>query len=353
METLKTKLVSIVFFNCKSFINFWLFLRKLIAVIQSYQKAFLTYLETQLPSSSPANLYDPARYILQLGGKRIRPILALMAADAVAGSFQKALPAALAVEIFHNFSLVHDDIMDEAPLRRGKPTVHEAWDVNTGILSGDVLLVMAYECFNTYPPELFHSLTRLFSKTAREVCEGQQYDMDFPTQAKVTQAEYIQMITYKTAVLLACSLQMGAMVGGMSEDEATPFYAFGVQLGLAFQLQDDYLDAFGDPESFGKQLGGDIIENKKTLLYLLALMRGTVQEQQQLKEWFAQNPEDSTTKIKAVKAIFRSTKADEELKDLIENYTQRALTIIDDFSIPAANKAQFKNFASQLMARKL
>ena len=324
-----------------------------MAVIQSYQHAFLSYLEAQLPTSSPANLYAPARYILQLGGKRIRPVLALMAADAVSGNFQQALPAALAVEIFHNFSLVHDDIMDEAPLRRGKPTVHQAWDVNTGILSGDVLLVLAYECFNTYPPDLFCLLTQLFSKTAREVCEGQQYDMDFPLQASVSQAEYLQMIEYKTAVLLGCSLQMGAMVGGMSSEHAKPFYDFGIQLGLAFQLQDDYLDAFGDPQTFGKQLGGDIIENKKTLLYLLALEQGTSQQQLQLKEWFSQSPKDTSHKIKAVKELFIATNADKAIQKMIESYTKKALGLVNEFSIPPAKKELFTGFASQLMDRTL
>ena len=202
-------------------------------MITSYQTAFLDYLETQFLEEKPASLYYPMRYILQLGGKRIRPVLALIAADAVGNDFKKALPAALAVEVFHNFSLVHEDIMDEAPLRRGQATVHEKWDANTGILSGDAMLVKAYQCFNAYPAELFKALTQLFSKTAQEVCEGQQYDMDFPLQDSVSQAEYLHMIEYKTAVLLGCSLQMGAMVGGLSRLESQPFYDFGIQLGLS------------------------------------------------------------------------------------------------------------------------
>ena len=176
-------------------------------MISSYQEAFLDYLNGQSTAKEPSSLYAPTQYILQLGGKRIRPVLALMAADAVKNSFVEALPAALAVEIFHNFSLVHDDIMDEAPLRRGKATVHEKWDLNTAILSGDVMLINAYQCFNQYPPELFRALTTLFSQTAQEVCEGQQYDMDFPQQHEVTQEEYLHMIKYKTAVLLGCSFK--------------------------------------------------------------------------------------------------------------------------------------------------
>jgi geranylgeranyl diphosphate synthase type II len=205
-------------------------------VITSYQTAFLNYLEAQFLEEKPTSLYDPMRYILQLGGKRIRPVLALIAADAVGNDFKKALPAALAVEVFHNFSLVHDDIMDEAPLRRGQATVHKKWDANTGILSGDAMLVKAYQCLNAYPAELFKALTQLFSKTAQEVCEGQQHDIDFPLQDSVSQAEYLHMIEYKTAVLLGCSLQMGAMVGGLSLEGKSAFLRFWDSIGFSFSV---------------------------------------------------------------------------------------------------------------------
>ena len=322
-------------------------------MITSYQTAFLDYLATQFEEDKPASLYDPMRYILQLGGKRIRPVLALIAADAVGGDYKKALPVALTVEVFHNFSLVHDDIMDEAPLRRGKATVHEKWDTNTGILSGDAMLVKAYQCLDNYPPALFSDLTQLFSKTAQEVCEGQQYDMDFPQQEKVTQAAYLHMIEYKTAVLLGCSLQMGAMVGGLSREESQPFYDFGIQLGLAFQLQDDYLDAFGDPLSFGKQVGGDIIENKKTLLYLLALEKADQAQQRQLKEFFQSQPADPTKKITTVKALFKATKADLAIQDLMAQYTDKALQQVEKFAVNEDKKVLFKQFAKALMERKL
>lgn len=322
-------------------------------MLTQYQTAFLSYMKEQLPENSPASLYEPASYIMQLDGKRIRPVLALLAADAVGGSFKNALPAALAVEVFHNFSLVHDDIMDDAPLRRGQSTVHEKWDANTGILSGDVMLIWAYECLNVYPGTLFKELTSLFSATARKVCEGQQNDMDFPNQKLVTQQEYMQMIAYKTAVLLGCSLQMGALVGGASKETSLPFYNFGIELGLAFQLQDDYLDAFGDPETFGKQIGGDIIENKKTLLYLLALELGSPEDAAALERLFETNPTDPTQKIAQVKELFTTSGAVEQIQQQMKAYTQKALKEVDQFPVEEEKKEIFKAFALQLMDRKL
>lgn len=322
-------------------------------MLATYQDAFLSHLTKHLPNHSPENLYAPVKYIMQLGGKRIRPVLALMACDAVANDFSKALPAAMAIEVFHNFSLVHDDIMDEAPVRRGKPTVHEKWDSNTGILSGDVMLVWAYECLNAYPAAHFKDLTQLFSKTAREVCEGQQMDMDFPLQKEVTQVEYLEMIRLKTAVLLGCSLQMGAIIGGLSKEESSPFYRFGIDLGLAFQLQDDYLDAFGNPETFGKQVGGDIIENKKTLLYLLALEQASVEDKGVLENWFSQSPDDPAVKIEEVKALFQKTNADKIIQSLIKEYTDKALEHLDAFALSEVKKESFRNFALHLMSRKL
>lgn len=324
-----------------------------MALITSYQTTFLDYLSLQFKEEKPAGLYNPMRYILELGGKRIRPVLALIAADAVGGDIKKALPAALAVEVFHNFSLVHDDIMDEAPLRRGKATVHEKWDANTGILSGDVMLVKAYQCLDAYPAELFKELTQLFSQTAKEVCEGQQYDMDFPQQDNVSQAEYLRMIKNKTAVLLGCSLQMGAIIGGLSREESQPFYDFGIELGLAFQLQDDYLDAFGDPLTFGKQVGGDIIENKKTLLYLLALEKGDKVQQAELEELFSSQPQDPRDKIATVKTLFKATKADLAIQQLMTQYTNKALLEVEKFTVSKKNKDLFKQFAKALMERKL
>ena len=233
-----------------------LFLHKLYTSLDLtfYQKEFLEYLEKKDWVREPKNLYEPIDYILQLSGKRIRPILTLMSADILSGDFKKALPAALAVEVFHNFTLVHDDIMDDAPLRRGKQTVHEKWNLNTGVLSGDAMLILAYQYFENYEADTFQELAKLFSKTALEVCDGQQLDIDFETRNDVTIAEYINMIRLKTSVLVAAALKMGAIVAKAPDKDANLLYEYGLNLGLAFQLQDDYLDTFGDPETFGKQV---------------------------------------------------------------------------------------------------
>lgn len=250
--------------------------------IETYQEQFLAFLETYKEEREPKNLYEPIAYILNLGGKRLRPVLTLMTADCFDGDTNQALDAALAVEVFHNFSLIHDDIMDAAPLRRGHQTVHEKWDLNTGILSGDAMLIMAYQLFENYQPETFQKLAKLFSKTALEVCEGQQYDIDFEMRSDVSIPEYLKMIEYKTAVLVGAAMKMGAIIANASTEDQNRCYEFGKNLGIAFQLQDDYLDAFGNPETFGKQVGGDIIENKKTYLYLKALEFSSESDQQKL-----------------------------------------------------------------------
>ena len=232
--------------------------------ISYYQEKMANHFSQIVANKEPKNLYEPISYILSLGGKRMRPVLTLMAAEVFNVDCEQAIPAATAVEVFHNFSLIHDDIMDDAPLRRGHQTVHEKWDLNTGILSGDAMLILAYQYFETYEATVFQQLAKLFSKTALEVCEGQQYDVDFEVRDDVTIPEYLKMIEYKTAVLVGAAMKMGAIVAKTSDENANLIYDFGLNLGIAFQLQDDYLDAFGDPETFGKQVGGDIIENKCT-----------------------------------------------------------------------------------------
>src|SRR5210317_785149 len=246
-----------------------------------------------------------------------------MAAEDFGSQKKEALPAALAVEIFHNFTLMHDDIMDEAPLRRGADTVHQKWNLNTAILSGDAMMIQAYQALESYEAPLFGKLTRLLSKTAIEVCEGQQYDLDFESEQEVSQEQYLEMIRLKTAVLVGCALKMGAWIGGAQDDQAQLLYDFGELLGTAFQIQDDYLDAFGDPKVVGKQVGGDIIENKKTILFHLAMQKGTAEEQQALRQWFLPLKEkvSEDEKIKAVKAIFTQTGALSSTLQLVEEYT--------------------------------
>ncbi len=319
--------------------------------IPEYSSLFIEYLEERTFIKEPFNLYEPIDYILKLGGKRLRPVLTLLAAELYNAPYEKALDAALAIEIFHNFSLVHDDIMDDAPLRRGQETVHEKWDVNTGILSGDAMLIRAYQLFENYDGEIFRKLAKLFSKTAIEVCEGQQYDVDFETRDDVSIPEYLKMIEYKTAVLVAASLKMGAIVAGASESCQESIYNYGRDLGIAFQLQDDYLDAFGDPETFGKQVGGDIIENKKTFLYLTALQNSDKDEAQQLEHLFSIAPTNPTEKIETVKEQFIASGAAQATQDEMAKYTQLAFESLENLEISEDKKQLLREFGLGLMKR--
>lgn len=321
--------------------------------ISQYQDIIQAHFEALNLAKEPNNLYEPIRYILSLGGKRLRPVLTLMATEVFDVDCEKAIPAATAVEVFHNFSLIHDDIMDDAPLRRGNETVHEKWDLNTGILSGDAMLILAYQFFENYEPQVFRDLAKLFSKTALEVCEGQQYDVDFETRDDVTIPEYLKMIEYKTAVLVGAAMKMGAIVAETSTENANAIYDFGLNLGIAFQLQDDYLDAFGDPETFGKQVGGDIIENKKTYLYLKALEFSKVEEKEQLLHLFSIHPSDNTDKIQSVKQIFTQTGADAATQQAIQDFTLKAFQTLDTMNISDDKKAVLRAFGNKLMSRKV
>lgn len=321
--------------------------------IVSYQQMIEDRLKQETDFGQPDNLYEPVRYILGLGGKRMRPVLTLMAAEIFGADPKKAIDAALAVEVFHNFSLVHDDIMDQAPLRRGQVTVHEKWDVNTGILSGDAMLILAYRFFERYEPETFAQLAKLFSKTALEVCEGQQWDVDFENRDNVTLDEYLNMIRCKTAVLVGAALKMGAIVAGTTPGNCQKIYDFGVGLGMAFQLQDDYLDAFGDPATFGKQVGGDIIENKKTYLYLKAIEFADEAQATQLRHLFSISPEDSSQKVELVKAIFEESGAAKATAQAIRNYTYQAFEILQTMDISSLAKEYLETFGRELMGRKV
>lgn len=320
-------------------------------LIGYYQQIISDYFATTSIEKDPVNLYQPIQYILSLGGKRMRPVLTLMTAEIFDVDCRKALPAAIAVEMFHNFSLVHDDIMDDAPLRRGNQTVHEKWNLNTAILSGDAMLILAYQYFEEYEPEIFRALAKLFSKTALEVCEGQQWDVDFEQRDNVTIPEYLKMIEYKTAVLVAAAMKMGGIVAQTSVENCDLIYDFGLNLGIAFQLQDDYLDAFGDPKTFGKQVGGDIMENKKTYLYLKALAQANENERENLLKWFSVRLDDNDEKVAEVKDIFRNTGADTVTKNAIEAYTFKAFATLEKMNIDDDKKLLLKNFGESLMQR--
>lgn len=317
----------------------------------NFSNALTNRLEEAVQLKEPTQLYEPVKYILSLGGKRLRPVLTLMTADFFGDGYENAMNAALAVELFHNFSLIHDDIMDNAPLRRGQETVHEKWDINTGILSGDVMLILAYQLFEGYEPALFKELAELFSKTAVEVCEGQQYDVDFETRDDVAISEYIKMIDFKTAVLVGAAMKIGAIVAGASASCKENIYEFGRNLGIAFQLQDDYLDAFGNPETFGKQVGGDIIANKKTFLYLTALENANSEDAATLQHLFSVNPKEASDKIETVKAIFESSGAAKATVLEIERYTAKANSVLEKIDLSEDQKDKFKEFGTYLMKR--
>jgi geranylgeranyl diphosphate synthase type II len=289
-------------------------------------------------------------YVLELGGKRIRPVLTLISADGYNNKSHEALSAAMSVEVFHNFTLLHDDIMDQAPIRRGKPTVHEKWDNNTAILSGDVMLIKAFQYLEEYKPETFKELTQVLSKTAVEVCEGQQYDMDFEKRKDVTLSEYLKMIELKTAVLLGAALQMGAIVAEASKLEQLKIYEFGVQLGLAFQMQDDFLDTFGSEETFGKKIGGDILENKKTWLYLKTLELADYEDKKELLTLYSSNLHNSL-KIEKVKNLFLKYQVNSLIQEKMMEYTLSTKRILSELSINSTQKIVLETLINKLENR--
>jgi geranylgeranyl diphosphate synthase type II len=300
---------------------------------------------------SPNNLYDPLRYFLVLGGKRMRPILTLMGAEVFGKKLETAIPAALSVELFHNFSLIHDDIMDEAPIRRGQETVHEKWNQNIAILSGDVLLVKAYQELAKQDSKVLPDLLNLFNKTAVEVCEGQQFDMDFESRDNVSIEEYIEMIRLKTSVLLGCALEMGAIIAEASKKDRELIYEFGQQIGIAFQIQDDILDLYADPEKFGKQVGGDVISNKKTLLLLKAFEMANEDQNEQLSSLLQEK--DIDLKISSVRYLFDTLGVREACKEIMNHHYSIAKEAIHATSIPEKNKLPLLHLAAYLMEREI
>jgi geranylgeranyl diphosphate synthase type II len=296
-------------------------------------------------------LYEPVDYILNLGGKRIRPLLLLMSADLTGKQSERALPAAMAVEVFHNFTLLHDDIMDEAPLRRGMPTVHEKYNSNTAILSGDVMLIYAYKFLENFTGDTAIKLLRVFNKMAIEVCEGQQMDMDFEDRDDVGILEYLEMIELKTSVLIGASLQMGAIIGGLDDKSADHLYHYGKNIGIAFQMQDDVLDTFGEPE-VGKQAGGDIIQNKKTYLFLKTMELISKKEQDELRSLYQTKPHDPTSKIERVRAIMTSANVLVHADEVKNEYKNLAFSHLDAVRMEKDKTDQFRAFGDYLLQRK-
>lgn len=319
--------------------------------LQLYKKVFLTYLNERIQVNEPVNLYQPIDYILQIGGKRLRPIICLKACETFSKEYKKALPAAASIEVFHNFTLLHDDVMDHANLRRGKETVHKKWNLNTAILSGDAMLIMAYKFLETYQGNQFKEIMQIFNKTALQVCEGQQYDVDFETNTNVTISDYIKMITYKTAVLLASSLQIGAIIGQASKEDSKKMYDFGLNLGIAFQLQDDYLDAFGNEKTFGKRIGGDIIENKKTFLFL-KLLEVVFPEDKIILDNLLLSKNESK-KIEAIIALHIKYGIPKLVLTEIEKFTEMAYINLEELDISETTKTEWRNFGKELMQRKV
>ncbi len=317
--------------------------------ITDYQAYIETAIKDYELPLEPANLYEPIRYFMQIGGKRMRPVLALMGTELFHSDYKRGKNAAIAIELFHNFTLIHDDIMDVAPLRRGHKTVHTKWNTNIAILSGDTLLIHAYKQLSAYPPEILARLLPVFNQTAIEVCEGQQMDMDFEKETHVEIAAYLKMIAFKTAVLLGCSLKLGAIIGGATESEGDDLYAFGLNLGVAFQIQDDLLDVFADQAKFGKQVGGDILVNKKTYLLLRALQDADNEQKRRFEQLM--NEVDSNLKVSGVKALYEELDIKEKATQQLNYYHDLAIQNLNHLSIDPEKKKPLYALAEFLLGR--
>jgi len=301
--------------------------------------------------SRPAELYQPISYLMELGGKRMRPTLALLSAELFGGNIMKALNAAIGIELFHNFTLMHDDIMDKAPLRRGKPTVHEKWSASTAILSGDAMFVEAYKMMAKVDDSILREILEIFNETASAVCQGQQSDMNFEKRYDVSIDEYLHMIKQKTAALLAGSMQIGALIGGAAKFQSKLVYEFGENIGLAFQLQDDILDVYGDPLKFGKRIGGDILANKKTFLLIKAKELSKDNRKVELANWLDGTSHEPGEKIKAVISIYDSLEVRKMAEDQMEEFVRKALAALDQIAPENGTKTLLKSFAESLLIR--
>ncbi len=317
---------------------------------EKYTEAVENHLARVIPDKQPLNLYEPVRYIMQPGGKRIRPVLVLLAAEGYGATVEEALPAAAAIEIFHNFTLLHDDIMDQAPARRGRPSVHVRWNENTAILSGDAMVYLAQQQLEKYPPEIFKKLQSLYNHTALEICEGQQEDMDFENMKEVGREQYMEMIRKKTAVLLGTSLAFGAILANVSPAEQELIYRIGVETGLAFQMMDDWLDTFGG-ESFGKKTGGDIVEGKKTILYVEALEKLDGKDKENFMEKYAARWDDEQEKIRWFQTFFEKTGTRQTVMETIYGYGKRILSKIEQTALQSPQKNALKSLVKALEKR--
>ena len=306
----------------------------------------------QLPyNREPQSLYEPIKYVLSMGGKRVRPVLMLLAYNMYKENPESILSSACALETYHNYTLLHDDLMDNADLRRGHETVHRKWDANTAILSGDSMLVLAYERMAQCPKEKLSEVLHLFTETALEIGEGQQYDMEFENRTDVTEAEYIEMIRLKTSVLLACAVKMGAILADASAEDADNLYKFGEQIGLAFQLQDDFLDVYGDPAVFGKAIGGDITSNKKTFMLINAFNHATAEQREELTRWITAEQFDAAEKIAAVTRLYNEIGIDRMAKEKIEYYFAQSTQYLARVNVPEERKQELIAYTHDMMKR--
>lgn len=309
------------------------------------------YIESSSIKRQPSTLYDPIKYVLSIGGKRIRPVLVMLAYNMYRDDVERIMEPAVGLETYHNYTLLHDDLMDNADVRRGMPTVHRRWNANTAILSGDSMLVVAYQRVAQCPAEQLKTVLDLFTETALEIGEGQQYDMDFETRTDVTEAEYIEMIRLKTSVLLACAVKMGAILAGASDDDAASLYAFGEKLGLAFQLQDDLLDVYGDPKVFGKAIGGDITSNKKTYMLINAFQLANEEQKAELMRWITAEEFDKAEKIAAVTEIYNQIGIRELCEKKINAFFDEARAFLDKINVAEERKQQLRRFTDQMLHR--
>ncbi len=318
-----------------------------------YIKIFEDYLKKELKYTKPENLYNPVKYLLESGGKRLRPIIALNVSELLGGKISDTLPAAAALEIFHNFTLAHDDIMDNSMLRRGKKTINSKWDNNTGILSGDVMLIISYEVLNQYQDSKYIHLSKKLTEISRLVCEGQQADIDFTSKNDITENEYFEMIKNKTAVLIGCSFMFGGIVAEANDLNTNLLYEIGLNLGIAFQLEDDLLDCFGDQEKFGKKIGGDIIEKKKTLLYLFTNLKLESEKKLEFENIFNSNEIAESEKINSIKLFYETSGALKYVKNKVKVYFDKADQLINKLELDNDTKRKLNQFSKTLLNREI